>query len=171
MISLRDECTGRRPVHFFRKFRFAAAALALAAPAVANGQAAASAQLQHAAVGGQSVDDFYRGRNGYPLWLAPNAGDSAQQLLNLLSTANLDGLDPAKYNVPALQQAMQAAKTGKRKYVEQADRMLSQAFAAYVADLRQDPGVGITYVDAGLKPTPPTPLAALLTATIAPSLP
>ena len=121
--------------------------------------------------GGQSVDDFYRGRNGYPLWLAPNAGDSAQQLLNLLSTANLDGLDPAKYNVPALQQAMQAAKTGKRKYVEQADRMLSQAFAAYVADLRQDPGVGITYVDAGLKPTPPTPLAALLTATIAPSLP
>ena len=171
MISLRDECTGRRPVHFFRKFRFAAAALALAAPAVANGQAAASAQPQHAAVGGQSVDDFYRGRNGYPLWLAPNAGDSAQQLLNLLSTANLDGLDPAKYNVPALQQAMQAAKTGKRKYVEQADRMLSQAFAAYVADLRQDPGVGITYVDAGLKPTPPTPLAALLTATIAPSLP
>jgi len=171
VISLRDECTGRRPVHFFRKFRFAAAALALAAPAVANGQAAASAQPQHAAVGGQSVDDFYRGRNGYPLWLAPNAGDSAQQLLNLLSTANLDGLDPAKYNVPALQQAMQAAKTGKRKYVEQADRMLSQAFAAYVADLRQDPGVGITYVDAGLKPTPPTPLAALLTATIAPSLP
>ena len=171
MISLRDECTGRRPVHFFRKFRFAAAALALAAPAVANGQAAASTQPQHAAVGGQSVDDFYRGRNGYPLWLAPNAGDSAQQLLNLLSTANLDGLDPAKYNVPALQQAMQAAKTGKRKYVEQADRMLSQAFAAYVADLRQDPGVGITYVDAGLKPTPPTPLAALLTATIAPSLP
>jgi murein L,D-transpeptidase YcbB/YkuD len=171
VISLRDECTGRRPVHFFRKFRFAAAALALAAPAVANGQAAASTQPQHAAVGGQSVDDFYRGRNGYPLWLAPNAGDSAQQLLNLLSTANLDGLDPAKYNVPALQQAMQAAKTGKRKYVEQADRMLSQAFAAYVADLRQDPGVGITYVDAGLKPTPPTPLAALLTATIAPSLP
>jgi len=171
VISLRDECTGRRPVHFFRKFRFAAAALALAAPAVANGQAAASTPPQHAAVGGQSVDDFYRGRNGYPLWLAPNAGDSAQQLLNLLSTANLDGLDPAKYNVPALQQAMQAAKTGKRKYVEQADRMLSQAFAAYVADLRQDPGVGITYVDAGLKPTPPTPLAALLTATIAPSLP
>src|SRR6185437_5673359 len=41
----------------------------------------------------------------------------------------------------------------------------------YVADLRQDPGVGITYVDAGLKPTLPTPLAALLTATIAPSLP
>jgi murein L,D-transpeptidase YcbB/YkuD len=119
----------------------------------------------------QSVDDFYRSRNNYPLWLAPNAGDAAQQLLNLLSTANFDGLDPSRYRVAEIRAALDAAKNGKRKRVEEADRLLSDAFAAYVADLRQDPGAGITYVDAGLKPAPPTPLAALLTATIAPSLP
>jgi murein L,D-transpeptidase YcbB/YkuD len=171
VISLRNECTGRWPVHFFQKMTIAAAALALAAvPATASAAAAPPTQVQRAVVATQTVDDFYRGRNNYPLWLAPNAGDAAQQLVSLLSTASLDGLDPSKYHVAELQQALDAAKSGKRKYVEQADRMLSQAFTAYVADLRQDPGVGITYVDAPLRPTPPTPLAALLTATIAPSL-
>jgi murein L,D-transpeptidase YcbB/YkuD len=170
--SLRDECTGRWPVHFFQSITLAAAALMfVAAPAAAAAAAAPAAQAQAVAAAPQSVDDFYRGRNNYPLWLAPNAGDAAQQLLNLLSTANLDGLDPTKYHVAELQAAVEAAKGGKRKRVEAADRMLSEAFAAYVADLRQDPGSGITYVDAGLKPTAPTPLAALLTATIAPSLP
>src|SRR5947209_846593 len=43
-------------------------------------------------------------------------------------------------------------------------------FAAQVADLRQGPGVGVTYVDARLRPPAPTRLAALLTAAIAPSL-
>ena len=170
MKSLRDECTGRWPVHFFQKLTLAAAALMfVAAPTAAA--AASAPPAQATALAPQSVDDFYRGRNDYPLWLAPNAGDAAQRLLNLLSTANLDGLDPSKYHVAELQAAIEAAKGGKRKRVEAADRMLSEAFAAYVADLRQDPGSGITYVDAVLKPTPPTPLAALLTATIAPSLP
>ena len=172
MISLRDQCTGRRPVHFFGPKIFAAAALMLAAvPTAAVAATAPPAPAERSAATSQSVDDFYRGRNNYPLWLAPNSGDAAQQLLNLLSTANLDGLDPSRFHVAELQQALDAAKSGKRKRVEEADRMLSQSFAAYVEDLRQDPGAGITYVDPGLRPSPPTPLAALLTATIAPSLP
>ena len=171
MKSLRDECTGQWPVHFFQKVTLVAAALMFVAAPTAAAAAAPPTQAQGVAPAPQSVDDFYRGRNNYPLWLAPNAGDAAQQLLNLLSTANLDGLDPTRYRVAELQAAIEAAKGGKRKRVEAADRLLSEAFAAYVADLRQDPGSGITYVDSGLKPTPPTPLAALLTATIAPSLP
>jgi murein L,D-transpeptidase YcbB/YkuD len=119
---------------------------------------------------GQSVADFYRGRNYYPLWLAPNAGDAAGQLLNLLGSASLDGLDPQKYQVDALRQAVDAARTGKRKRIEEADQQLSAAFVTYVNDLRQAPDTGVTYVDANLKPTPVTPLAALLTATVAPSL-
>jgi len=169
VISLRDECTGHWPVHFFQKMIVVAAAFMLAAlPSAAT--AAAAAPAQRAGVSAQSVDDFYRGRNNYPLWLAPTSGDAAQELLKLLSTSNVDGLDPAKYRVRAIQEAMDAAKSGKRKRVEEADRLLSEAFVAYVADLRQDPGVGITYVDANLKPAAPTPLGALLTATIAPSL-
>jgi murein L,D-transpeptidase YcbB/YkuD len=159
-------------VHFFRKVVSSAAALLLAAlPACASAEAAAApAAVRPATVGGQSVADFYRGRNDYPFWLAPNAGDAADQLLALLSSAGLDGLDPAKYNVAALRDAVAAAKNGKRKQVAEADHALSEAFASYVADLRRDPGTGLTYVDANLKPQPPTPLASLLTAAIAPSL-
>jgi len=144
----------------------AGAAILTAVPTAA----AATAPSAQAAVAGQSVDDFYRSRNNYPLWLAPNAGDAAQQLLNLLSSANLDGLDSSRYRVAELQAAIEAAKRDKRKRVTGADRMLSEAFAAYVADLKQGPDAGITFVDAGLRPTRPTPLAALLTATVAPSL-
>jgi murein L,D-transpeptidase YcbB/YkuD len=167
VTGLRIECTGRWPVHFFWKIAVAAAALiAVAAPACAEAEAATAP----AAIAGQGVADFYRGRNDYPFWLDAKAGDAAEQLLALLSSASLDGLDPAKYDVPALQQAVGAARTGKKKHIAEADRALSQAFVNYVADLRQDPGVGITYVDGRLKPTAPTPLAALLTAAIAPSL-
>ncbi len=167
--SLRFKCTGPRPVHFFGLTGTAAAALLAVAipitPAVAQPAAVAKP-----AVRSQTVADFYRGRNNYPLWLTPAAGDSAQQLVTLLANANFDGLDPTRYNVPAIQQALDLARDGKRKHVEAADQLLSNAFVTYVQDLRQDPGVGISYVDASLKPTPPTPLAALLTAAAAPSL-
>jgi murein L,D-transpeptidase YcbB/YkuD len=132
-------------------------------------QATAQAVIAPSKVG-QSVDDFYRSRKDAPLWLAPDAGNSADQLLALLESANEDGLDPRKYEVAEIRQALDAAHSGKRKLVLHADKLLSQAFADYVRDLRQDSGVGITYVDAQLRPSPPSPLAALLQADNAPSL-
>ncbi|WP_341632990.1 L,D-transpeptidase family protein [Sphingomonas agri] len=172
MISSRDECTGRWPVHFFKNVGLFAAVLlaATGVPAAAAPLAPAVAQSQQP-VSGQTVDDFYRMRNGYPLWLAANSGDAAQQLVGLLSTSNLDGLNPARYNVAGLQQSIEAARTGKRKRIDEADRQLSAAFVAYVTDLRQDPGVGVTYVDPSLRPRAPSPLASLLMAAAAPSLP
>ncbi|HEX8839330.1 MAG TPA: L,D-transpeptidase family protein [Sphingomicrobium sp.] len=172
MIRLRHECTGRRPVHFFQKLAIAATALtAVAVPASASAATGVPAPTAVAArTGGQSVADFYRGRNNYPLWLSPTAGNAAEQLVNLLDTASLDGLDPQKYQVDSLRQAIAAARTGKRKRVEEADQRLSAAFVTYVSDLRQAPDTGVTYVDASLRPVPPTPLGALLSATIAPSL-
>ena len=59
---------------------------------------------------------------------------------------------------------------GKPKDVERADRMLSEAFVAYMRDLKRDPGLGILYVDPSLRPAPPSALAALLGAANAPSL-
>jgi murein L,D-transpeptidase YcbB/YkuD len=120
---------------------------------------------------GQGAADFYRARSGAPLWLTPAAGDAAQQLIALLASASLDGLYPDKYHVPALQEALDAARSGKRKDVDRADQMLSDAFVAYMSDLRRDPNIGILYVDPGLRPTPPSPLAALLGAANSPSLP
>ena len=151
-----------------------AAAFVAAAPAAAqsasSAPAAAPAAAQPAAMS-QTVADFYRLRNGAPLWLTPQAGDAAEQLISLLSTAAIDGLNPSKYQPAVLETELQAArKKYKRKDVQRADEALSEAFVAYVDDLHQDPGVGVTYVDPQLKPVPPTPLAALLQAAAAPSL-
>jgi murein L,D-transpeptidase YcbB/YkuD len=120
---------------------------------------------------GQTVDNFYRARRDAPLWLSATAGDAANQLISLLATSSVDGLNPDSYHVSALQQALDQARSGKPKDVQAADRMLSDAFVAYVQDMRRDPGLGIYYVDAALQPKPPSPLAILLWASNAPSLP
>ena len=171
MRSSRFECTGRWPVHFFQKCGAAAAALLLAsAPVPAVAANAAAAQAQPPPVAGQGVTDFYRLRANAPLWLSPRAGGAPQQLLTLLSSANLDGLYPDKYHVADLQKAVEEARTGKKKQVEKAERELSDAFVTYVDDLVRDPNIGIISVDPQLRPKPPSPLAVLLNAAAAPSL-
>jgi murein L,D-transpeptidase YcbB/YkuD len=146
-------------------------AAALLYPAPAAAQSTPIAAVASIAQPGQSVADFYKARKGAPLWLTPQAGDAADQLIALLSSASLDGLNPARYQAAALQAEVQTARSrNKRKLIERADQALSQAFAAYVDDLRTDPGVGITWVDPQLRPVPPSPLAALLEASAAPSL-
>jgi murein L,D-transpeptidase YcbB/YkuD len=147
-----------------------AAALLVPVPAAAQSAPVAAAASVAQPRPTQSVADFYKGRKGAPLWLTPAAGDAAQQLISLLASASLDGLNPEKYNVAALEAALQTAADGKRKDIERADQALSAAFVAYVDDLRQDPGVGITWVDPSLRPSPPTALGALLTAAAQPSL-
>jgi len=172
---MRSKCTGQRPVHFFRKTAAGPAALMLAFAATPVAAAATQPIVQPPA-SGQSVADFYRARNNYPLWLSPTAGDAAEQLITLLASANLDGLYPDKYHVAALQQSLDAArhpKNGKRKPGDEVDRAehdLSDAFVAYVDDLMRDPNIGVMYVDAQLRPKPPSPLVALLYAASAPSL-
>jgi murein L,D-transpeptidase YcbB/YkuD len=172
VISSRRQCTGFAPVHFTFKAAAAAAGLVLAAAPLSAAHAAPAPTVAKAAPVrlGQSVDDFYRLRQGAPLWLATKAGDAADQLISLLSSASLDGLDPEKYHVAGLQHAVELARAGKPKDVASADRMLSEAFVAYVNDTRRDPGLGILYVDPSLKPVPPSALAALIGASNAPSL-
>src|SRR5437764_13255607 len=96
VISLRNLCTGLAPVHFFRKLGAAATLAGLLAAAPVAPAVADPAPPQPAAVSpvGQSVADFYRARHGAPLWLSPAAGDAAQELVALLGSAALDGLDP-----------------------------------------------------------------------------
>jgi L,D-transpeptidase YcbB len=174
--DLRNQCTGPAPVHFYRKlggvalgllFGVAPLSVAAAAPAPAPGPARTAVPPRSY----QSVDDFYRLRNGGPLWLSPAAGDSAEQLVSLLSTSALDGLNPDAYHVAGLQQAIERARSGKKKDVEAADRLLSNAFVAYVNDLDRDPGLGILYVDGALRPKPPSPFVTLLSAANSGSIP
>src|SRR3954451_24477778 len=140
--------------------------LAAAVPVVTPVQARGSAV---APFGGE-IADFYRARGGAPLWFAPNAGPAAQQLLQLLASAQADNLNPRRYDVRGLARAAAAARSGDPAAVQRAEAMLSTAFVAYARDLRHDPGVGIIYVDPELRPAPPSAIELLNAAAHAPSL-
>src|SRR3982751_1147321 len=141
------------------------AAVAVAVPMVAQVQPAAA----------QSADDggiaaFYRGRGGAPLWFAPRSGAAAQQLVQLLASAQADNLNPRRYNVRAISRAVQDAGRGNPGAIQRAEAMLSAAFVAYARDQKHDPHIGIIYVDSELRPTPPSARELLNDASRAPSL-
>jgi murein L,D-transpeptidase YcbB/YkuD len=116
------------------------------------------------------IADFYRARGGAPLWFAPRSGAAAQQLVQLLASAQADRLNPRRYNVRGLERAIADARSGNPAAIRRAEAMLSGAFVSFARDQRHDPGVGIIYVDPELKPTPPSPGALLNAAAHAPSL-
>ena len=116
------------------------------------------------------IAEFYRARGGAPLWFGPNSGRAAEQLIQLLASAQADHLNPRRYDVRGLARAAAEARSGDPAAVQRAEAMLSSAFVAYARDLRHDPGVGIIYVDQELKPTPPSAIELLNAAAHAPSL-
>src|SRR5690242_13079378 len=145
----------------------AAAAAIVAVPLMVAGPSAAAAAAPSS---GGEVNAFYRSRGGASLWFAPNSGAAAQQLIQLLATAQADRLNPRRYNVKGLTRAVQEAHSRSPGAVQRADMMLSNAFVAYARDMKHDPGVGIIYVDRELRPTPTSPIALLNAAAAAPSL-
>ena len=140
--------------------------LPTAAPLVAPAQARPSAAIPFDG----EIADFYRGRSGAPLWFAPGSGGAADQLIQLLASAQADHLNPRRYDVRGLARAAADARSGNPTAIQRAEAMLSQAFVTYARDLRHDPGVGIIYVDPELKPAPPSALELLTAASRAPSL-
>ena len=162
MNRLRNKCTGPVLVRINRKlggvaaaFALAAAPLAFVVPTPALAKAKPVAAQQAPLHRGTSIADFYVSRRDYPLWLAPAAGGAAQDLVALLESAKVDGLDPNSYGLDTINRALASAGKGDRKDILRADRLLSQAFIAYVSDLRRDPGQGVTYVEPQLRPAPP----------------
>jgi len=103
-----------------------------------------------------------------PTWLAGD-GAAARQLLQLLATAQIEGLNPKKYNVRGVQRAIENG-LGNPSARAQAEQVISRAFVDYVRDSRHDPNVGIIYVDEELRPTPPSANSILAAAAAAPSL-
>jgi murein L,D-transpeptidase YcbB/YkuD len=160
---------GAMPLNRILTVGAALATLAVAAP-FAVPAAPAQAKTPAPALLEGEIADFYRSRGGAPLWFAPNAGPAAQQLVQLLATAQADHLNPRRYNVKGLANAVATARTGNPAAIQRAEAMLSGAFVAYVADLKHDPGVGIVYVDPELKPAPPSPRELLSAAARASSL-
>ena len=170
MKSMRDVRTGpKRPVRTFSIFA-GAAAFALAATGVpAPARAASDASAPLAVAGAKSVSDFYKSRDKRPLWLSQQ-GRQAALLIDMLESAELDGLQPDKYRPDALRGAVRAAQSGSTKAVRRADMMLSEAFVDYVRDLRQPADVGTIYVDRELRQSAPSPEAILQAVAKAPSI-
>jgi murein L,D-transpeptidase YcbB/YkuD len=146
-------------------FGLALAAVAAAAPLAVQIAPAAAQSLD-----GGDIAAFYRERGGVPLWFGPGSGGAAQQLLQLLATAQADNLNPRRYNVRGLERAVQDARSGDPAAAQRAEAMLSEAFVAYARDQRHDPNVGIIYVDPELKPAPPSARQLLTQAAQARSL-
>jgi murein L,D-transpeptidase YcbB/YkuD len=166
---------GMIPARTFQKLGGAAAGLMLAAaplpsfaatPVVAAGAAKAAVAVSS----GSEIADFYRARGGRPLWLAPQSGSAAQLMLGLLNSASADGLDPSRYQVTKVADALRAAQRGDNRSVARAEMLLSQAFVAYARDLRRAPNIDIVYVDRELVPAPPPARYLLESAASASSL-
>ncbi len=156
---------GAWPLNGFLVLGLTAAAVTLPFSGVGMTASAAAPERAH----GADVTAFYRTRGSSPLWLAPSSGAAATQLLSLLATAEADHLNPKRYNVKSIGRALADARRGDPSAVQRADRMLSEAFVAYAADQRHDPG-GIIYVDPQLKPKPFSATELLSAAARAPSL-
>lgn len=171
-VTTSDNLRAGRLVRSARISHWVLTAAAAAVPWPAISQPVGSAQQLTQEAGGQSVSDFYAARDGRPLWLAEDgsAGRAAEILLDYLRTAEADGLDSNRYGYAELSEAVRLAVSSTRVDVTRADRMLSEAFVAYVRDLRLVPHDGFIWVDPELKPRAPTPRHLLETAASAPLL-
>ena len=146
----------------------AAALLAAAAPFLLSPAQAATVEYARA---GQGLTDFYAARSEAPLWFANGQpSEAAGILVETLSSAELDGLDPQAYRLEEVAWALRSAWGGNPRAVRQADMLLSQALVSYVRDLRRTTDIGVIYVDRELRPGPPSPRAILEAAAEAPSL-
>lgn len=152
----------------------AALIVTLPQPAWAELQSVApgvEAAIESSGRSGREVQAFYEARGFQPLWIrngsiAPEAG----QLVDLLSNADLDGLDPSDYKPRVLAKAIARARGGSIEALAKAEVRLSRAFAAYVRDVRRPRSVGMVYLDRELVPAVPGVEAVLQAAANAPSL-
>jgi murein L,D-transpeptidase YcbB/YkuD len=114
---------------------------------------------------------FYGQRGYWPLWVrAGKLGSAPDQLVELLATADLDGLDPDRYKIDRLRRTVKDADGGDAEALARAELLLSTSFAAYVRDMRRPArSVKITYLDPELTPAPPGEDDVLRAAALAPS--
>ncbi len=118
---------------------------------VSTAAKAVAVQIREQASG--QMKSVYATRGFWPLWADDGRiGPEAGALLDMLKSADLDGLKPAAYEIPELRKAIAAARGGDAPAVAAAELALSRIFARYVSDVRRPVNVGMTYLDAELKP-------------------
>lgn len=149
------------------------AAAAFGSPSLGHAEAPRSLAAEIAdADGPREIRAFYHARGDQPLWTrAGRVGPEAERLLDLIASAELDGLDPDDYRPRALASALRRAEEdGSPRSLARAEMALSRSFALFARDMRRPRDVGVTYADAELKPQTPTMRGLLQQAAAQPSL-
>jgi murein L,D-transpeptidase YcbB/YkuD len=135
-------------------------ALLCAALALAPLAGAAPALAQYGTTARASGSLFFR----------PGSGQTAGELLRLVESARVDGLDPKRYRTRDVSRLVRAAQGGNPLAIARADRALSEIFVRYAQDLRRAPNIGIIYVDAELRPQAPSAATLLAGLSSAPDV-
>jgi murein L,D-transpeptidase YcbB/YkuD len=140
------------------------------APPYAPASAAVEGALRSEG-GARDVRAFYKARGYRPLWIrGATLGPEADRFLDLVATAEVDGLDPDDYRPRALAEAIAEARTGSPEALAKAEMLLSRRFADYVRDVRKQRPAAMHYVEKPLAPTVPKVRQVLDAAAAAPSL-
>lgn len=113
--------------------------------------------------------DFYGPRGFWPVWVDKDAiGPQADALLDLIDSAELDGLKPGNYDPKGLRRVIDDANgSGDPKMLARAELALSKNFAKLVADMRQPSRqVKMRYLDPEVEPRDPGPADILRAAAV-----
>lgn len=108
--------------------------------------------------------------SGGPQWISSQSERPAQLLIGLLQSANLDGLDPQRFDTDKLKRAVKAAETGRFAAVDKANALLDAALISYVTALRNAPTSDWIINDRAAVPAAPAAGELLNEAARAPSL-
>jgi L,D-transpeptidase YcbB len=102
---------------------------------------------------GGRIKKFYAGRNFSPIWVSSGSiGPDADALLNLLATADLDGLKPSSYKIEKLRKLVDLARSGDVASVARAELKLADALSRYMNDMRRPSKQMKSYLSGELKP-------------------
>lgn len=166
-LALIDRRVGR----FIRPARLLFCVALTLAAVYPQAASASAATIVNPAERGETLEHFYAARNYRPLWFGSfGEPDAALHLIDVLRSARVDGLDPNQYLSRDLDRAVRAVQAGNPENLVRADRILSQAFLAYVRDLRRTPKIEMIWVDPQLFPSVQSPRRLLESTAAAPSL-
>ncbi|MBO9622305.1 MAG: L,D-transpeptidase family protein [Sphingomonas sp.] len=131
-----------------------------------------SAELGDGAGLDKKLKPFYAARNYRPIWVtAAGPRPEAQKLLAILESAELDGLDPDKFRVGAIRDALDDAQEKPNpERLARVEAVLSNGFVNYVRALRRVKNPSIEFTDPELRITVPEKEDVLAAAASAPSL-
>lgn len=106
---------------------------------------------------------FYAARGNQPLWVTDGAeiSSAAKLLLDILESAELDGINPRKLKLGKIAGAVRNADSGSPDDLAKAEIALSSGYVRYIQMLRQPPRSAMIYETQALAPVVPTAAAAL----------